>query len=140
MFRPAAFAAFLLAALALAACAGDGDDGSARAQVRAITSLTVFENLVQEIGGDRVEVSALLPFGADPHTYEPTPLDVRRIAESDIVFVNGFGLEPAALKVITPNLPSGVPLVELGEEAVQAGVTLRHAGEGDDGDGADPHL
>ncbi len=140
MLRPAAIAATLLAALTLAACAGDGDDSSARAQVRAVTSLTVLENFVQEIGGDRVEVSALLPFGADPHTYDPTPLDVRRITEADIVFVNGFDLEPAALKVIEPNLPSGVPLVELGEEAAQAGVTLRQAGEGDDGDSADPHL
>ena len=132
----------ILAAAILVACGGDtgGDDGSTRAQVRAVTSLTVFENLVQEIGGDRVEVSALLPFGADPHTYEPTPLDVRRITEADIVLVNGFGLEPAALKVIAPNLPSGVPLVELGEEAAQAGVTLRQAVDGDDSDGADPHL
>lgn len=137
VLRPAAIAAALLVTLLLAACVGDSDDDGSRAQVRAVTSLTVLENFVQEIGGDRVEVSAILPFGADPHTYEPTPLDVRRITEADIVFVNGFGLEPAALKVIAPNLPSGVSLVELGEEASQAGVTLRQVGEGD---ASDPHL
>ncbi|MFB3052725.1 MAG: metal ABC transporter substrate-binding protein, partial [Dehalococcoidia bacterium] len=102
----------ILAAAILVACGGDtgGDDGSTRAQVRAVTSLTVFENFVQEIGGDRLEVSALLPFGADPHTYEPTPQDVRRVTEAHLAFANGFDLEPGILNVIEPNLPNAASL------------------------------
>jgi len=123
----------ILAAAILVACGGDtgGDDGSTRAQVRAVTSLTVFENFVQEIGGDRLEVSALLPFGADPHTYEPTPQDVRRVTEAHLAFANGFDLEPGILNVIEPNLPNAASLIELAQEAAAAGATLRDT---------DPHL
>ncbi len=123
----------ILAAAILVACGGDtgGDDGSTRAQVRAVTSLTVFENFVQEIGGDRLDVSALLPFGADPHTYEPTPQDVRRVTEAHLAFANGFDLEPGILNVIEPNLPNAASLIELAQEAAAAGATLRDT---------DPHL
>ena len=123
----------ILAAAILVACGGDtgGDDGSTRAQVRAVTSLTVFENFVQEIGGDRLEVSALLPFGADPHTYEPTPQDVRRVTEAHLAFANGFDLEPGILNVIEPNLPNAASLIELAQTAAAAGATLRET---------DPHL
>lgn len=134
MFRLAVPAAALFLALLLAACGGDGGDaeGQPQAQVKAITTLTVFEDIVGEIGGGRVEVSSLLPPGADPHTYEPVPRDVRLVTEADVVFVNGLGLEAAALKVIEPNLPSGVPMIKLAEEAAKAGVALRQFGEADE--------
>lgn len=135
----------LLAAILLAACDSDGDDAEGRpqAQVKAVTTLTVFEDMVGEIGGDRVAVSALLPSGADPHTYEPVPRDVRLVTEADVVFVNGLDLEAAALNVIEPNLPSGVPMIELAEDAADAGVVLRHFGDANQhgGDeGLDPHV
>lgn len=139
----------LFATLLLAACGGDGGDAEGRppAQVKAITTLAVFEDMVGEIGGDRVEVSSLLPSGADPHTYEPVPRDVRLVSEADVLFVNGLGLEEGILKVIEPNLPSDVPMIELAEEAAEAGVALRQLGESEEPqeaehahEGADPHV
>src|SRR3990170_2378639 len=53
-------------------------------------------DLVREVGGDRVEVTSLVPAGADPHTFEPSPSDVKKVAEADIAFANGMGIEPAA--------------------------------------------
>ncbi len=132
MFRPAAVAA-LLAALALTACGANADDpgNESEPQVKVITTLVVFEDIVRQIGGERVEVSALLPFGADPHTYEPTPQDVRRVTEAHLAFANGFDLEPGILNVIEPNLPNAASLIELAQEAADAGATMRET---------DPHL
>ncbi len=130
MLRPAAIAATLLAALALAACGGSRtseDDG----RLQVVVSLPLFENFVQEIGGDLVEVSSLLPSGADPHTYEPTPQDVRRVTEAHLAFVNGFDLEPGIVNVIEPNLPNAASLIELAQTAAAAGANLRET---------DPHL
>jgi ABC-type Zn uptake system ZnuABC Zn-binding protein ZnuA len=132
----ATLAALLLAAL-LAACGGGPNDGSA-ATLKAVTSISVLEDLVREIGGDRVEVSSLLPAGADPHTYEPSPGQVRDVAEADIVFANGLNLEPGALKVIEPNLPGGAALVKLGEEAIDAGFPAQEGAEEDEP--TNPHL
>jgi zinc/manganese transport system substrate-binding protein/manganese/iron transport system substrate-binding protein len=62
-----------------------------------------------------VEVTALLPRGADPHTWEPAPKDVKKAEEAEIAFVNGLGLEPAALAIIEANVGDGVPVIPLAE-------------------------
>jgi ABC-type Zn uptake system ZnuABC Zn-binding protein ZnuA len=129
--------------------------------MRAATTLPLFADLVRRVGGDRVEVVALLPAAADPHTYEPVPRDVQRLAQVDIVFVNGMNLEVAALRVIRANLPSSASLVELADEARAAGAHVSgldddrhdedqldadHGGEGQHAEddhaheGGDPHL
>jgi len=70
------------------------------------------------------------------------PRDVRLVTEADVLFVNGLGLEEGVLRVIEPNLPSGVPMIELAEEATEAGITLREFGEGEgDAQGdVNPHV
>jgi ABC-type Zn uptake system ZnuABC Zn-binding protein ZnuA len=35
-------------------------------------------------------VTVLLPVGADPHSFEPTPLDAARLAEANLIFINGL--------------------------------------------------
>ncbi len=139
VFRPVAVAAALLAALALAACGGSRtseDDG----RLQVVVSLPLFADIVHQVGGDLVKVSSLLPSGADPHTYEPTPQDVRRVTEADIVFMNGFGLEPGALKVIEPNLSSDASLIPLAEWSIAG--PLGGGGFGGEAlrENIDPHL
>lgn len=119
-FRPLLRLALPVATVALggllAACGGLGNGGSG---VRVVTTLPLFADFVRQVGGERVEVMALLPSGADPHTYEPSPQDVRRVAEADLVFANGLDLEPAALKMVAANARKG-SVVLLGEEAKKA--------------------
>jgi ABC-type Zn uptake system ZnuABC Zn-binding protein ZnuA len=50
-------------------------------------------DIVQNVAGDRLKVEALMPLGADPHSFEPTPQDVARVAKSDILIINGAGFE-----------------------------------------------
>jgi ABC-type Zn uptake system ZnuABC Zn-binding protein ZnuA len=49
--------------------------------------------VVSQVGGDRIELSVLLPVGTDPHGFDPTPQDISKVAEADLVFANGAGLE-----------------------------------------------
>ena len=136
MTRIAVLTAVALVALSLAACGTGGAREDSAATVKAVSTISVFEEIVRQIGGDRVEASSLLPAGADPHTYEPTPGQVRAVTEADVVFANGLDLEPGALKVIEPNLPSGTPVVKLAEEAIDAGFPAQ---EGED-EPTNPHL
>lgn len=50
-------------------------------------------DIAQNIADDRLEVETLIPPGADPHTFQPTPQDVAKIANSQVLIVNGAGLE-----------------------------------------------
>lgn len=110
-----ALANALAIAMAVACAGGAGDHG--RPQV--VTTLPLFADFVRQVGGDRVDVSSLMPSGADPHTYEPSPRDVHRVAEADLVFANGLDLEAAVLKIVSANARQGA-LVLLAEEAARS--------------------
>jgi ABC-type Zn uptake system ZnuABC Zn-binding protein ZnuA len=58
-----------------------------------LASTTFLADIAQNIAGDRVQVDSLLPFGTDPHAYQAAPADVARIAESDLLILNGLEYE-----------------------------------------------
>lgn len=61
--------------------------------LRVLASTTFLADITQNIAGDHIQVSSLLPFGADPHAYQAAPADVARIAESDFLILNGLEYE-----------------------------------------------
>ena len=109
--RGLAGAALLLAALLAVACGDSG--GPPDERLRVVASLEIFADMARNVGGDRVDVTAVLPSGADPHTYELSPGRVADIARADLVFVNGLGLEGNVRDAIDEN--AGGPVVELSE-------------------------
>ncbi len=62
-------------------------------KVTAVTTLTVLADLIEQVGGDKVQVKALVPPGGEVHTYQPTPNDIKAVAQAGIVFYNGAHLE-----------------------------------------------
>ncbi|MFT4272648.1 MAG: metal ABC transporter substrate-binding protein [Pantoea sp.] len=61
--------------------------------VDAVASFTVLADIVKQVGGDHVKVKSLVGPNGDPHTFEPTPQDSQALAQADVVFVSGLGLE-----------------------------------------------
>lgn len=73
----------------LASCsASQGTDA-----ITVVTTTPILADVVSQVGGDHIQVSVLIPAGTDPHAFEATPQDAANIAEADLVFVNGLGLE-----------------------------------------------
>ena len=72
-----------------------GLTGSAQAadKLKAVASFSILGDMVQKVGGDRVELITLVGPDGDAHVYEPTPADARNLAASQILFVNGLGFE-----------------------------------------------
>jgi ABC-type Zn uptake system ZnuABC Zn-binding protein ZnuA len=58
-----------------------------------LASTTFLADMARNIAGDRLQVDSLLPIGADPHGYQPTPSDVAKISKSTVLIVNGVGYE-----------------------------------------------
>jgi manganese/iron transport system substrate-binding protein len=104
----------LLASVLLTACQEEEEKGQA-AEVKVVATLDLFADFARQVGGDRADVSTLIPAGADPHTYEPTPSRVAKLAKADLVIVNGLGLEAALEDVIEENTPSSTPIIELSQ-------------------------
>ncbi len=66
---------------------------------------------------------SLVPAGGDPHSYEPTPADAKRVAKADVTFTNHLLLEPQALiKTIDANAAKDTPNVSLAEAAESYGA------------------
>jgi zinc transport system substrate-binding protein len=53
-------------------------------------------HFAEQVGGEYVEVSSIVPTGIEPHEYEPTPRDIREIWNSDVFIFHGAGLDPWA--------------------------------------------
>ena len=153
----------LLAALALLIALPLGGLGTSAAQsgqrLRVVTSTVVLADLIQQVGGDRVEVMTIVPPGADPHTYQPTPGDVQKILGANVAIWNGLGFDEGAERLVAAQTIPGLtvatlaegiePIRELpaGHEGETAEEHAAHADEdeqgdehGDDHEAGNPHL
>lgn len=60
---------------------------------RIVTTFTILQDIAQNVAGNAAIVESITKPGAEIHEYEPTPLDVVKAQEADLVLWNGFGLE-----------------------------------------------
>ena len=88
---------------------------SVLAQVNAVATFPVLADFVAAVGGELVTVKSLVPFGGDPHGWEPTPQDARMIADADVVFCNGLGLETWVERLVQNAANDRVVIVTLAE-------------------------
>jgi len=61
--------------------------------VLVVATTTIVGDIVSRIGGDRISLYVMLAPGVDPHVFQPTPRDLRHVADADVLFANGAGLE-----------------------------------------------
>jgi ABC-type Zn uptake system ZnuABC Zn-binding protein ZnuA len=130
-----------VATLFLTACgsAPKSDDNT----LRVLASTTFLADIAQNIAGDRAQMASLLPVGADPHAYQAAPSDVAKIAESNLLILNGVEYE----HFIEPLLENagGERLVVEATTGLEPHPAEEHADEAAAGDGhtheaGDPHM
>ncbi len=83
----------LLLAGFVAALLGRPAAAQQTAKISAAATFSILGDLVQQVGGDRVDVVTLVGPDGDVHVYSPTPSDAKKLAAAKTVFVNGLGLE-----------------------------------------------
>jgi zinc/manganese transport system substrate-binding protein len=66
---------------------------SAAGKLKVAASFSVLGDMVKQVGGDRVDVVTFVGPNGDAHVYEPTPGDIKELAASKLLFINGLGLE-----------------------------------------------
>ncbi|MDT8893145.1 zinc ABC transporter substrate-binding protein [Halomonas sp. I1] len=62
-------------------------------RVQVIASFSILADMVEQVGGEHVEVDALVGPDGDAHVYSPRPIDARNLAEADLVVFNGMHFE-----------------------------------------------
>jgi zinc/manganese transport system substrate-binding protein len=66
---------------------------AAAAPLRVVTLSPILTEIAEEVGGPDVAVTGILAPGVDPHTFEPSPSDLRSITRAELVLASGLGLE-----------------------------------------------
>lgn len=107
---------------------------SAAGKIKVVATLTILEDFVKNIGGDRVDVKSLLSGLESEHTYTPKPSDIVAVREAGVLIKVGLGLEVWVdslirnagndrLVIITTS--EGIPVIS-GEEADSDGHDSHH--------------
>lgn len=94
---------FLLATLLLSGCITSGRSSSlpiAERLVNVVTTTGMIADITKNVGGGRVQVTALMGPGVDPHLYKASEGDVLRLQEADVIFYNGLHLEAQMADVL----------------------------------------
>ncbi len=107
---------FSLAALLCAAVPPAVQGGEEQAKLRIVASLFPQYDFARRIARDKAGVTLILPPGAESHSFEPTPGDMRNIASADLFIFTGEHMEPWAERLADAVAsPGGVTVVDASE-------------------------
>src|SRR5688572_31383002 len=106
-------------------------------KVRVSSFSTILTEVAQEVGGDRVEITAHVKPGIDPHDFEPKPSDLKAVAEADLVLLSAKHMEGYVGKLREATGTKGA-IVEVGNRGMKSlKLTVDHGDHSHDGE--DPH-
>lgn len=83
-------AAAALAAFALLLCAPKAE---AAEKLKVVTTFTVLADMAANVAGDAADIASITRPGAEVHGYQPTPRDMLRAHDADLILRNGLNLE-----------------------------------------------
>ena len=105
---------------------------AAAEKLKAVASFSILADLVKEVGGNHVDVTAIVGPDGDAHVFQPSPQDAKAVADANIVDINGLGLEGWMARLIqSSGTKAPVVVASKGVRPLQ--------GEGEDKGKADPH-
>ncbi len=82
--------------------------------IKILATTSIVADVVSNVVGDVASVDVLLPVGSNPHSFSPSPQDMAKLADADLVFANGAGLE-AFLADMIENAGADANIVYLSE-------------------------
>jgi ABC-type Zn uptake system ZnuABC Zn-binding protein ZnuA len=83
-----------------------------------VTTVSPITNIIYNIAGDRITLTGIVPEGVNSHTFEPAPSDAQRLANADLIFINGLALEEPTLKLAEANKQADAEIILLGEQTI----------------------
>jgi len=108
------FLAIPALAVALAIAAWPGGPARAKEPLKVVATTGMIADSARQVGGDQVEVQALMGPGVDPHAYRQTRSDIVAMTNADLVLWNGFYLE-AQMEEFLLELAQEQPVVPVAE-------------------------
>ena len=80
-----------------------------------VATIYPLQDFAQAIGGEQAWVRGIVPLGMEPHEYEPSPQDIVRMYQADIVLFNGAGIDAWAEKIRPALETRGVTVLRMSD-------------------------
>lgn len=119
-------------------------DKESSLKIGVVVSILPQKHFVERIGGDKIQVTVMVPPGASPHTYEPTPAQMKAVSEARLYAKVGSGIDfekvwmdrvtAANREMMIVDCSEGITLIEAGEHHHEDGYEKEKEG------GLDPHI
>ncbi|MGA6965032.1 MAG: zinc ABC transporter substrate-binding protein, partial [Xanthobacteraceae bacterium] len=108
-------------------------------RLKVVASFSILADLVKNVGGERVDVAALVGPNGNAHVYAPSPADAKKVADARIVFVNGLGFEGWLDRLVKASATTA-PIIVASRGVKPIERAGAHAQDADHDHGnADPH-
>ena len=112
-------------------------------KLNVVTSVAPITNIVQNIGGNKINLIGLVPEGINSHTFEMIPSDIIKINDADLIILDGLNLEAdieqTAENIICKN-PNNIELLKLGDNTISKGNWIFDFSFPKDKGDPNPHL
>lgn len=89
-------------------------------KLNVVTSVSPITNIVKNVGGEKIELTGLVPEGVNSHTFELVPSDVVKVNNADLVIIDGLGLETNVEDVVDQvyNTKPNLQILKLGDNTI----------------------
>jgi ABC-type Zn uptake system ZnuABC Zn-binding protein ZnuA len=103
-----------------AGAAVDNNTNATAATLNVVTSVSPITNIVKNVGGEKIELTGLVPEGVNSHTFELVPSDVVKVNNADLVIIDGLGLETNVEDVVDQvhNTKPNLQILKLGDNTI----------------------
>ncbi len=116
--RPIFSSTILAVLLILSLSAGCGSEQENGGKLRVVTTVSPITSIVENIGGDRIQLEGVVPEGVNSHVFEPQPSLARLMTDADLIIANGLFLEQPTLELAEANKGDDTPILLLGDNAI----------------------
>ncbi len=110
-------------------------------QMKVLVSFYPLYEFTKATGGEKIDVSIIVPTGIEPHDWEPTIQDLQKMQEADMIVINGAGFETWLDDFVTSNPNIFIVDTSKGIELLE-GSQIHHENEDEEHDKSnkDPHI
>ena len=87
-------------------------------KLNVVTTVAPITSMVENVGGNKIRLTGIIPEGINSHTFEPVPSDIKILASADLLIVNGLDLEIPTLKLARANMKQDAVVLRLGDKTI----------------------
>ena len=117
-----------------------GTTQNASGKLNVVTTVAPITSIVENIGGNRIQLQGIVPEGTNSHTYEPSPSIAKTLTQADLIIANGLFLEEPTLNLAESVKQDDTPILLLGDNTISQDQWAFDFSFPESGDHPNPHL